>query len=658
MSTLRTTTLKHGGSTILDNLVLSNAGETRFCPNSSFGRAALYVDGQTNRVGVNTESPGVALDVDGAISATGNVTFGGTLTVTGTVIFNGNINADGRFLTIGGMQVTSNLTPTTGAGWELFRSSGGFAQMQAYDRGGNALIEGRIHTANWRLGEDGESYFLGKVGIGTTSPEEILHIAAASETVNQREGVMIQSTSALAADTGLPIVFTSNVGTQTNYGVASIAGRKENGSSGDAAGYLQFATGNSSGAISEKIRIDSLGNLLVGTTDSNYQLAVHSNSGNVAAFRRYVADGATVVIASARGSKTAPAALSTSDFGGVLTFEGHTGTSFSRLAWVGSRCEGVPQEGNSPGALVFHTTPVNGNTPTERARIDSGGRLSVGTTAANTLEGGIESGTAGVVGTTTTLDLQDGAPGFMSRLAGNNDPNQIIGHWFNHGGLNAGIGSTREVTSQWGTDLRFYTHKSTVADQFEVYERVRIYADGGMRNGTNIIDDGGNGAGEYFSSGGFIGINNFTFSTSAICFRVRTGSPTMTDRMYIRNDGDLENSSGRYTQISDARLKENIVDANSQWDDLKAIRIRNWNFKEETSFGTHRQIGPVAQELEQVCPGLVLDRAVCDENGVPTNETRKTVANSVLYMKAVKALQEAMERIETLEAKVAALESE
>jgi hypothetical protein len=30
---------------------------------------------------------------------------------------------------------------------------------------------------------------------------------------------------------------------------------------------------------------------------------------------------------------------------------------------------------------------------------------------------------------------------------------------------------------------------------------------------------------------------------------------------------------------------------------------------------------------------------------------------SVLYMKAVKTLQEAMERIETLEAKVAALES-
>jgi hypothetical protein len=35
----------------------------------------------------------------------------------------------------------------------------------------------------------------------------------------------------------------------------------------------------------------------------------------------------------------------------------------------------------------------------------------------------------------------------------------------------------------------------------------------------------------------------------------------------------------------------------------------------------------------------------------------KSVKYSILYMKAVKALQEAMERIETLEAKVTALEN-
>ena len=155
MSTLRTTTLKHGGSTVLDNLVLSNAGETRFCPNSSFGVAALYVDGQTNQVGVNTETPGVALDVNGAVNATGNVAIGGTLDVTGNISFNGTIDADGEFLTIGGMQVTSNLTPTSGAGWELFRSGSGFAQMQAYSRDSGQLLQARITSSRWRANEAG-----------------------------------------------------------------------------------------------------------------------------------------------------------------------------------------------------------------------------------------------------------------------------------------------------------------------------------------------------------------------------------------------------------------------------------------------------------------------------------------------------------------------
>ena len=39
-----------------------------------------------------------------------------------------------------------------------------------------------------------------------------------------------------------------------------------------------------------------------------------------------------------------------------------------------------------------------------------------------------------------------------------------------------------------------------------------------------------------------------------------------------------------------------------------------------------------------------------------TNEKVKSVSYSVLYMKAIKALQEAQTRIETLETKVAALE--
>ena len=115
----------------------------------------------------------------------------------------------------------------------------------------------------------------------------------------------------------------------------------------------------------------------------------------------------------------------------------------------------------------------------------------------------------------------------------------------------------------------------------------------------------------------------------------------------VMGDGDLENTHGRYGSLSDQTLKENIVDANSQWNDIKNIKIRNFNFKESTGYATHKQIGVIAQELETVCPNLV------DEN----DQGIKAVASSVLYMKAVKALQEAQARIETLETKVAALEA-
>jgi len=124
-------------------------------------------------------------------------------------------------------------------------------------------------------------------------------------------------------------------------------------------------------------------------------------------------------------------------------------------------------------------------------------------------------------------------------------------------------------------------------------------------------------------------------------------------RCIIRGDGDLENVNNSYGAISDAKLKENIVDASSQWDDLKALQVRNYNFKEGQ---THTQIGLIAQEVELVSPGLVSESPDRDEEGNDLGTVTKSVNYSVLYMKAVKALQEAMERIEVLEAKVTALE--
>ena len=142
-------------------------------------------------------------------------------------------------------------------------------------------------------------------------------------------------------------------------------------------------------------------------------------------------------------------------------------------------------------------------------------------------------------------------------------------------------------------------------------------------------------------------------------FAVKNAAGSITDGtqvMFIRADGDLENTNNAYGAISDAKLKENIVDASSQWNDIKSLQVRNYNFKESTGFSTHTQLGVVAQEIETISPGLVDDTPDLDNDGNDLGTVTKTVNYSVLYMKSVKALQEAMNRIETLESKVAALE--
>ena len=182
MSTLRTTTLKHGGSTVLDNLVLSNAGETRFCPNSSFGVAALYVDGQTNRVGVNTETPGVALDVDGAVNATGNVAIGGTLDITGLLTSNGNLLVNGT-LNVTGTGTFGNNVSSVGYFGAGGNPSGGVADgTRIYAGGGCTASTGTGTSALWRgyttnngsttssILANGESTFQGDMTISRADP--------------------------------------------------------------------------------------------------------------------------------------------------------------------------------------------------------------------------------------------------------------------------------------------------------------------------------------------------------------------------------------------------------------------------------------------------------------------------------------------------------
>jgi len=129
------------------------------------------------------------------------------------------------------------------------------------------------------------------------------------------------------------------------------------------------------------------------------------------------------------------------------------------------------------------------------------------------------------------------------------------------------------------------------------------------------------------------------------------------NRMKVFSNGNLGNANTSYSGLSDIKLKENIVDAKSQWDDIKSIKVRNYNFKESTGYQTHKQIGVIAQEIESISPGLVFESPDTDKDQNDLGTTTKSVNYSVLQIKAFKALQEAMAKIETLETKVAALEA-
>ena len=114
----------------------------------------------------------------------------------------------------------------------------------------------------------------------------------------------------------------------------------------------------------------------------------------------------------------------------------------------------------------------------------------------------------------------------------------------------------------------------------------------------------------------------------------------------IKGDGDAENTNNSYGAISDQTVKENISDASSQWDDIKALQVRKFSLIQH-NLEEANQIGVIAQELEAAGMGGL----------VKTNDDGlKSVKYSVLYMKAVKALQEAQTRIEDLEARISALE--
>jgi hypothetical protein len=178
-------------------------------------------------------------------------------------------------------------------------------------------------------------------------------------------------------------------------------------------------------------------------------------------------------------------------------------------------------------------------------------------------------------------------------------------------------------------------------------ERMRIDGSGNLMVGRTNTNYGYGTAGAFILSTGQI---QTEVNGACLSLNNTNGTGTATIISLSRGNsgaGGIASSAGgtpSFVSASDAALKDNIQDHGSELNNVMAIQTRVWDWKDEAKGSGE---GVVAQELEQTAwSDLVSD----GEDGY------KMVSGlGVVETRLIKALQEAVTRIETLEAEVTAL---
>ena len=341
-------------------------------------------------------------------------------------------------------------------------------------------------------------------------------------------------------------------------------------------------------------------------------------------------------------------------------------------------------------SLEFKDAYFDGTVTSDAGLFDT---LGVGTTRdqgvlhVRTADSGATAGTD-----SDELVLENSAAGGLTILSGTAANGKIA---FGDSG-DADIGAI--IYEHDGNNLRFHSGGA---------ERMRILSDGDISIGATANEArldtryDANASGFQIVNAKSSGCNS---STKVAVIQGDQDSSGSYDLVHIRNggghvcniadSGNIQNSGNSYGSLSDNRIKQNITDASSQWNDIKALKIKNFKLKklvnrDGDSAPTH--LGVIAQDLEtsnmnglveEINPtkedvalnsdfGTVVSGTadngatpITDEEGKITGykdiftegQKVKTVKYSVLYMKAIKALQEAITEIESLKARVTTLE--
>jgi hypothetical protein len=288
----------------------------------------------------------------------------------------------------------------------------------------------------------------------------------------------------------------------------------------------------------------------------------------------------------------------------------------------------------------------------ERMRLDTDGRLRIAetnNTGANS-KLVVGTGNAGTNGLIVANTANGAFPALsLSNWTGSSTTKGPYIAFDNSGRGSWSIGSGDGVNSfdicqTWGTPVASIDSSGnllvgTTSNIINSNARATFVGNEGIR--VQATANGGASIGSFLSNNEATHFVGYDLTASAIKFQVLF-------------NGNVQNTNNSYGAISDVKLKENIVDASPKLNDLMQVKVRNYNLKTEP---THKQIGVIAQELETIFPAMIEETPDRDSKNNNLGTTTKSVKYSVFVPILIKAMQEQQALIESLTARLNALEN-
>jgi hypothetical protein len=304
------------------------------------------------------------------------------------------------------------------------------------------------------------------------------------------------------------------------------------------------------------------------------------------------------------------------------------------------------QESSTAGALAFATGGSGSNSVPERLRIDSQGRVGIGTTS----PGGSQSALLHVVHSSAcpfTIDGTSAGGGYLTI------ENNGLARYFIGSGAQLGGGTVSELAlrSQTGGGITFLTNGAN--------ERARIDSSGRLLVGTSSTSGFVTDGGKFYirNSGECMAIYNDTGTG----WNMRHNATSNGGTFYFISfaaagtgvGGITSNSTTTtYGTTSDYRLKENIEPITDSVDRLKQLNPCKFNF----IAAPERTVdGFLAHEVQTHVPESVVgEKDAVDQSGEPVYQN---IDQSKLVPLLTAALQEAVARIEAQDTTIASLEA-